>query len=217
VKRGLFISFEGIEGVGKTTQIAEFVGVLAAAGVTVVETREPGGTPNAERIRSILKEHADESMPAVAELLLMFAARAINTENTIRPAIEAGHWVVADRFTDSTRAYQGGGRGQPLARIDAIAEWVHGDINPDVTILLDTPTDVGLARASGRGAADRFETEQLEFFERVRSCYLDLAAREPERFIVIDANTTIELVSRRVKRAAQNLIISMNNTKQNHD
>nr|MDJ0759188.1 dTMP kinase [Woeseiaceae bacterium] len=188
MSRGLFISFEGVEGVGKSTQIAAFVETLQDAGIDVVQTREPGGTPNAERIRDILKDHADEAMPPVAELLLMFAARAINTANTIRPAIEQGRWVVADRYTDSTRAYQGGGRGQPMDRIDAVADWVHGDVNPDLTVLLDAPAEIGLARASGRGQADRFETEAVAFFEAVRSTYLELAAKEPDRFIVIDAS-----------------------------
>ncbi|MDJ0917350.1 MAG: dTMP kinase [Woeseiaceae bacterium] len=206
MSRGLFVSFEGVEGVGKSTQIAAFIETLKDAGIDVVQTREPGGTPNAERIRNILKDHADESMPPVAELLLMFAARAINTANTIRPAIEAGNWVVADRYTDSTRAYQGGGRGQPMDRINAVAEWVHGDINPDITVLLDAPAEVGLARASGRGEADRFETEAVAFFEAVRATYLDLAANEPERFIVIDASDALEAVRERVRQAASDLI-----------
>ncbi len=206
MSRGLFITFEGVEGVGKSTQIATFVKALNEAGIDVIQTREPGGTPNAERIRNILKEHADESMPAVAELLLMFAARAINTANTIRPAIEAGRWVVADRYTDSTRAYQGGGRGQPMDRIDTVAEWVHGDVNPDVTVLLDAPAEVGLARASGRGDADRFETEAVAFFEAVRSTYLEMAAREADRFIVVDASDSLENVSQRVRDVAKDLI-----------
>ncbi len=211
MSRGLFISFEGVEGVGKSTQIAAFVETLQDAGIDVVQTREPGGTPNAERIRDILKDHADEAMPPVAELLLMFAARAINTANTIRPAIEQGRWVVADRYTDSTRAYQGGGRGQPMDRIDAVADWVHGDVNPDLTVLLDAPAEIGLARASGRGQADRFETEAVAFFEAVRSTYLELAAKEPDRFIVIDASDAIETVRERVRQAASNIIDRSNN------
>ncbi len=210
MSRGLFVTFEGVEGVGKSTQIATFVDALTEAGIEVVQTREPGGTPNAERIRRILKEHADESMPPVAELLLMFAARAINTTNTIRPAIEAGQWVVADRFTDSTRAYQGGGRGQPMERIDAVAEWVHGDVNPDITVLLDAPAEVGLARASGRGDADRFETEAVAFFEAVRSTYLELARKEPDRFIVIDASDPLETVNTRVREVASKVIKQFN-------
>ena len=208
--RGLFISFEGIEGAGKSTQIAAFVDVLEQHGIDVVRTREPGGTPNAERIRKILKDHADEVMPPVAELLLMFAARAINTANTIRPALAAGQWVVADRFTDSTRAYQGGGRGEPMDRIDAVAEWVHGDTHPDVTVLLDVPAEIGIARAGARGDADRFEVEALAFFESVRSCYLQLAANEPNRFIVVDASGEREAVSERVRRIALEVINNMN-------
>lgn len=204
--RGVFITFEGIEGAGKSTQIAVFVDELRKAGLDVVQTREPGGTPNAERIRQVLKSHADEDMPPVAELLLMFAARAINTENTIRPAIEAGSWVVADRYTDSTRAYQGGGRGQPMDRINTIAAWVHGHVNPDVTVLLDTPASLGLERAGRRGEADRFEREELAFFERVRDTYLQLAREEPERMVVVDASGDLDSVSASIRSQAQKLI-----------
>ena len=206
MSRGLFISFEGIEGAGKSTQITAFIDELERHGIDVVRTREPGGTPTAERIRRILKDHADESMPPVAELLLMFAARAINTENTIRPALEAGQWVVADRFTDSTRAYQGGGRGEPMERIDTVADWVHGDANPDLTVLLDVPAEVGIARAGARGDADRFEVETLAFFERVRSCYLQLAANEPERFVVVDAADDLKVVKGQVRQIARAVI-----------
>ena len=211
MKRGRFISFEGIEGAGKSTQIAAFIDVLEEHGIDVVQTREPGGTPNAERIRTILKDHADEVMPPVAELLLMFAARAINTENTIRPALEAGQWVVADRYTDSTRAYQGGGRGEPMDRIDTVAEWVHGHTHPDLTVLLDVPAEVGIARADARGDADRFEIEAIAFFERVRSTYRELAANEPQRFVVVDASANLESVSEQIRRIAQKTINQFNN------
>ena len=137
MRKGRFITFEGIEGVGKSTNINFLVGLIENHGFSVVQTREPGGTPTAEDIRRILKEHGDEPMPAEAELLLMFAARSINVNNTIRPALDAGTWVVSDRFTDSTRAYQGGGRGVAGDSIEWLAGFVHGGLEPDLTILLD--------------------------------------------------------------------------------
>ncbi len=206
MSRGLFVTFEGAEGVGKSTQIATFVEALRDQNVDVLETREPGGTVNAERIRAVLKDHTDEVMPDVAEMLLMFAARAINVTNTIRPALEQGSWVVADRFTDSTRAYQGGGRGLPRDRIDTLADWVHGDVNPDVTLLLDAPVEVGLERASRRGEVDRIETEQVDFFQRVRDSYLELAKSEPERVIVVDASRPLADVQEDVKQIAMRLV-----------
>ena len=137
---------------------------------------------------------------------MMFAARALNVNNVINPALDAGKWVISDRFTDSSRAYQGGGRGLPMATIDQLADWVHGDTNPDVTLLLDAPVAVGMARASGRGAPDRIEREKHDFFERVRECYLALAAQEPNRFVVIDTTRSLEDVQLDVKRLAQQLV-----------
>lgn len=192
--RGRFITVEGIEGVGKSTNIGFIAETLRQAGLEVVTTREPGGTPTAERIRRILKEHGDEPLPETAELLLMFAARAINVSHTIRPALASGAWVVADRFTDATRAYQGGGRGIPRRHIDEIAELVHGDVNPDMTILLDAPVAAGMQRAGSRGEPDRIEVEQNEFFERVRNTYLALAAADPQRFVLIDASRDLASV-----------------------
>ncbi len=192
--RGRFITVEGIEGVGKSTNIGFIADRLRQAGLEVVTTREPGGTPTAERIRGILKEHGEEPLPETAELLLMFAARAINVSHTIRPALASGAWVVADRFTDATRAYQGGGRGIPRRRIDEIAGLVHGDVNPDVTILLDAPAATGMQRAGSRGAPDRIEVEQTGFFERVRNTYLELAAADPRRFVLIDASRDLAAV-----------------------
>ena len=194
MKPGRFITVEGIEGVGKSTNIAALVECIEAAGHKVLTTREPGGAPFAEDIRDILMNRGDEPLPEVAELLLMFAARSLNVNNVIVPALEAGTWVVCDRFTDSSRAYQGGGRGLPMESIDRLADWVHGDTWPDMTILLDAPVDVGMARASTRGAPDRFEQERHDFFERVRACYLQIAANEPERFVVIDTTRSIEEV-----------------------
>ena len=190
--RGKFITIEGIEGVGKSTNMAVIVDRIKAAGHEVLTTREPGGTPFAEDIRDILMNRRDEPVPEIAELLLMFAARSFNVNNVIRPALENGIWVVCDRFTDSSRAYQGGGRGLPMETIDAMAEWVHGDTWPDLTILLDAPVDVGMARAGSRSEPDRIEQERHDFFERVRDCYLDIAAREPARFVVIDTTRDIE-------------------------
>lgn len=206
METGKFITFEGIEGVGKSTNIHHFVAILEEAGHKVLVTREPGGTPIAERIRELVAEHGDEVIPDVAELLLIFAARAIHVENLIRPALQAGTWVVCDRFTDSSRAYQGGGRGLPPADIDLLAAWVHGDLEPDLTILLDAPVETGLARAGGRSEPDRFESQRREFFERVRGTYLELAESHQERFVVVDASRDLDAVRGSVEALARNLI-----------
>lgn len=192
--RGKFISVEGIEGVGKSTNINVLVARIEAAGHKVLTTREPGGTPFAEDIREILMNRSDEPVPEIAEVLLMFAARSFNVNNVILPALEAGTWVVCDRFTDSSRAYQGGGRGIPMETIDRVADWVHGETWPDLTILLDAPVEIGMERAGNRSAPDRFEQERHDFFQRVRECYLQIAANEPERFAVIDTTRSIEEV-----------------------
>ena len=193
--RGRFISVEGIEGVGKSTNIDVLVSRVEAAGYKVLTTREPGGTPFAEDLREILMNRGDEPVPEIAELLLMFAARSFNVNNVILPALEAGTWVICDRFTDSTRAYQGGGRGIPMDTIDRVADWVHGDTWPDLTILLDAPVEIGMERAGQRSAPDRFEQERHDFFQRVRECYLQIAAREPDRIVVIDTTRSLEEVS----------------------
>ena len=195
--RGCFITVEGIEGVGKSTNIAAMAELLRRAGISVVVTREPGGTPLAEELRRMVL-HATEAVPEEAELLLMFAARSIHVAGLIRPALERGDWVLCDRFTDATRAYQSGGRGQPIARIDTLAAWVHDDISPDLTILLDAPVEVALARTHGRGSADRFERETAAFFERVRSSYLALASSDPARFVILDAGAPLEDVRRQL-------------------
>ena len=206
MERGKFITFEGIEGVGKSTTISHLVGVLERAGHSVLVTREPGGTPMAESIRDLVASHGDEAMPDVAELLLVFAARALHVNNVIRPALEAGTWVVSDRFTDSSRAYQGGGRGLPADDINLLADWVHGDIVPDLTILLDAPVEIGMQRAGKRGDPDRFESEQSEFFERVRLTYLQLAEQDPERFVVVDASQPLETVKTAIDGIATALL-----------
>lgn len=204
---GRLITLEGIEGAGKST-VAQYVrGWLAARGIAVQLTREPGGTPLAERVRAIVLEPAGEPVPPEAETLLMFAARSIHLSSLVRPALTRGEWVVCDRFTDATRAYQGGGRGVSRALIEQLAEVVHGDLTPDCTLLLDLSVEDGLARARARaGAVDRFEQERAAFFERVRDAYLDLARREPHRIRVIDAGRPLEVVQHEVAAALEKLL-----------
>ena len=193
--RGCFISIEGGEGAGKSTNIAALVDHLRVCGIAVDQAREPGGTPLAEEIRALLLAPRDEAMAPLAELLLMFAARAQHLSTCIEPALLAGRWVVCDRFTDATYAYQGGGRGLDAATIDALTALVHPDLWPNLTLYLDVPPARGLQRMTQRGGApDRIETESVEFFERVRAAYLARAEREPERFRVIDADRPLERV-----------------------
>lgn len=210
VDRGKFITIEGIEGVGKSSNIDILVQHLQQSGIDVLTTREPGGTPLAEEIRELLVNRNDEAIPEIAELLLMFAARALNVENVIKPALAAGTWVICDRFTDSSRAYQGGGRGIPMQIIDGLADSVHGDTWPDLTILLDAPVDVGLQRAKSRSKPDRFEEEQHTFFAKVRNCYLSLAEAEPERFAVIDTTQSLPKVNQEVINLADRLMVINN-------
>lgn len=208
MQRGKFITIEGIEGVGKSTNIDYLAGIIEANGHTVMKTREPGGTPIAEDIRRILKEHGDEPLPDVAELLLMFAARSINVNNAIQPALSNGTWVISDRFTDSTRAYQGGGRGFPRDSIEWLAAFVHGDLQPDLTILLDAPVEIAMQRADRRGDPDRFEVERAEFFDRIRQSYLQLAESEPGRFVVVDCSLDLEAVQAAISEIAAALLIT---------
>lgn len=192
--RGRFITLEGIEGAGKSTVVEELRVRLAARGLDVCVTREPGGTPLAERIRQVVLARGDERIAPEAEVLLMFAARRIHVDNLIRPALERGAWVLCDRYTDATRAYQGGGRGVPVELIESLAQAVHADVNPDLTLLLDVPVAVGMARAAARrGTADRFEAEDVAFFERVRAHYLGLA-RDGARVVRIDATQPLPAV-----------------------
>jgi dTMP kinase len=226
--RGRFITLEGIEGAGKST-VAQFIlQWLRGRGIAARVTREPGGTPLAERVRNIVLERGPELMPnpepmlgpdtaqlisvpepvpPQAETLLMFAALSIHVENLIRPTLARGEWVICDRFTDATRAYQGYGRGIDPAWIEQLAGAVHGDLQPDCTLLLDLPVAVGLARARGRSgnAADRFESEVEAFFERVRAGYLTVARREPQRIRVIDASGTLPQVTAQVTQALEAL------------
>lgn len=198
---GRFVTFEGIEGVGKSTQVVRLSQRLAERGIAHVVTREPGGTPLAEAIRGLVLKPRDEPLPPMAELLLMFAARAVHLSNHIEPHLRAGRWVLCDRFTDATYAYQGFGRGLSLERIRDLESMVQGTRRPDLTLLLDVPVEVGLMRSRQRDAgltADRFERERQEFFERVRAGYLSRAGAEPERMAVIDAAASIEAVTARV-------------------
>lgn len=204
--QGKFITVEGGEGVGKSTNIDFICELIRSRGHDVVETREPGGTPLAERIRGMLLEHGDEDLPDETELLLFFAARSLHLHNLIRPALRSGTWVVCDRFTDATRAYQGSGRGLDLSRIEWLAEWVHGDLNPHLTILLDAAPHIGMKRAGERGEADRLETEQAEFHLRVREGYLRQAATEPKRFAVVDADQPLPAVQAAIEAALYRLL-----------
>ena len=203
---GRFITVEGIEGVGKSSNMDFLCGLLEDAGIDVVRTREPGGTPLAERIRDILLAHEEEPLPDIAESLLFFAARSLHINNLIRPALEAGRWVVCDRFTDASRAYQGYARGLGVERIDTMADWVHEGLDPDLTLLLDAPVEVGMARAQARGAADRLDSETADFFGRVREGYLALAEAEPERFAVIDASLDLAGVQAAIREVVGQLL-----------
>jgi dTMP kinase len=196
---GRFITVEGGEGAGKTTQLAFLRESLERVGHRVLLTREPGGTPLGEAIRTLLLGHRHDGMALATETLLMFAARAEHLERVIRPALTAGCWVLCDRFTDATYAYQGGGRGLPAARIAVLEDWVQGSLRPDWTLLFDLPIEVGLARAGRRGAADRFEQEDRAFFERVRATYLERAGREPDRYRVVDADRPMATVRAEVE------------------
>lgn len=205
--RGSFITLEGIEGAGKSTVARWVCEWLGRQGLRVTLSREPGGTPLAERVRQLVLERGEEHLSAVTETLLMFAARGIHLENLIRPALARSEWIVCDRFTDATRAYQGGGRGVDRAWIESLAAQVHGDLQPDCTLLLDLPVATGLERAKGRqsGATDRFEAETQAFFERVRATYLELARRERGRIHVIDASAPLEAVQRQVTAVLERL------------
>jgi dTMP kinase len=195
---GRFITIEGIEGVGKTTQVARLSTTLAERGIAHVVTREPGGTPLAEKIRELVLSPREEALPPVAELLLMFAARAVHLSNHIEPNLNAGRWVICDRFTDATYAYQGAGRGMSTESIRRLEALVQGVRRPDLTLVLDVPVAVGLERSRLRDAGrirDRFERERAEFFERVREAYLERARAEPERIAVLDAALPMDEVS----------------------
>jgi dTMP kinase len=198
---GRFVTMEGIEGVGKSTQVARLSEALKSLGIAHVVTREPGGTPLAESIRDVVLTARQETLPPTAELLLMFAARAVHLANHIEPNLRAGRWVICDRFTDATYAYQGGGRQLRMDTIGELESMVQGTLRPHLTLLLDAPVEKALARARRRNAGspeDRFERERSDFFERVTSVYRARAAAEPDRIAIIDATRSVEEVGARI-------------------
>jgi len=198
--RGRFITFEGIDGAGKSTQMAVVAHALRDRELPVVITREPGGTAVGEALREVILH---QPMGIGTETLLMFAARAEHLERVIRPALEAGSWVLCDRFTDATYAYQSGGRGLSAERIGELEQWVHPDLQPDLTLLIDVPPEVAAQRLARARSADRFEAEQVDFFARVRNAYLERARSEPQRFIVIDGTQPAEVIGARLGELMQ--------------
>ncbi len=211
LRNGKFITIEGIEGVGKTTQMNAICAHLEHRGISFIRTREPGGTPLGEAIRELLLSDSWSKMHVDTELLLMFAARAEHLQTVIRPALKAHRWVVCDRFTDATYAYQGGGRSSAEARIGKLEDWVQGSLRPDLTLLLDVEAVVGLSRARQRSAADRFEQETLVFFERVRQGYLKRARQQPSRFRVIDASRALKDVTDSITTVLDEFIQTVRN------
>lgn len=206
MSRGVFITLEGIEGAGKSSLQAALAATLGRQGRVVCVTREPGGTPLAEQIRELALARREAGMPPATELLLMFAARAAHVAERIEPALARGEWVLCDRFTDASRAYQGAGRGLDPQAIEHLVAIAHPGLAPDRTLLLDLPPETGLARARQRGnGGDRFEDEKLAFFARVRQRYLDLAAAEPRRMRVLDATATPAAVLAQALAALEDL------------
>jgi dTMP kinase len=207
VNQGKLITLEGGEGVGKTTSLGFIRGYLESRGVSIVTTREPGGTGLAEHIRTLLLNQADEAITPGAELLLIFAARAQHLAHVIQPALARGQWVLCDRFTDATYAYQGGGRGLPVSAIEWLERFVQEDLRPNLTLLLDAPVEIGMARAISRNAElDRFEQERRVFFDRVREAYQAQALRHPERIRVINADTPLNVVQAQIEKALGGLL-----------
>jgi dTMP kinase len=205
-KRGRFITLEGVEGVGKSTQLQALSARLREHKLHVIETREPGGTPEGDEIRNVLLKVRGGGFDPMAELLLMFAARAMHVEKVIRPALAAGSWVVCDRFTDASYAYQGGGRGIPAAHIASLERLVLKGLKPDLTLLLDVDPTVGMARARGRGTLDRFEQEKNAFFNKVRRVYLARARKEPRRIRVVDAGQDLYAVQRDISAVMDSVL-----------
>ena len=204
--KGKFITIEGTEGAGKSTSLYYIKDVLQQKGIDFITTREPGGTPIAEKIRELLLDKANTALCDDAELLLMFAARAQHLNELIIPALQSGQWVISDRFTDATYAYQGGGRGLPWKKIAQLEQWVQGDLHPDATILLDIPVEQGMERVRSRGETDRFEEEQMSFFSRIREAYLRLARENPQRYYIIDTRPAIEEVYQQLDRVLKKLV-----------
>ncbi len=203
----MFITFEGIEGVGKTTQLKAMAEMFKQAGLLVLMTREPGGTPMGEEIRNVLLVHRYERVAPLTELLLMFAARAQHVDTVIRPALAQGRIVLCDRFVDATYAYQGGGRGVSFDLIRRLELLVLGDFKPDLTLLFDAPVEIGLNRIKARDPVqDRIEQEKLDFFERVRVAYLSCVEVDPKRYRIIDASQSLETVQQGVSQIATEII-----------
>ena len=202
-----FITIEGTEGVGKSTNITVIERYLAARHIPFVTTREPGGTPFAEEIRDLLLQKRDEPIDENAELLMMFAARAQHLSKKIKPALAAGKWVICDRFTDATFAYQGGGRGISAGKIELLQQLVQGDLRPDKTLVLDASVEIGLKRAAQRGELDRFENEKKHFFEKVRKVYLSRAEANPRQYQVIAADQSMDAVKVAVEKAISMLLL----------
>lgn len=197
--KGHFISLEGIEGAGKSTAMALVAQLLEQAGIQVVQTREPGGTPLGEALRQLVLTQKTEAMSEISELLIMYAARAEHLAKKIRPALARGDWVLCDRFADASRAYQGAGRGMNLDWLGHLETMVLQELKPDLTLLLDLPVEMGLERAGKRSAPDRFEQESLAFFERVRAGYLAIAKAESERVKVVDASLSLPEVEAQIR------------------
>ena len=195
MSKARFITFEGVDGAGKSTGLEWFVAALRQRGIDPLVTREPGGTPLGEQLREILLH---QPMHAETEAMLMFAARREHVEQVIRPALQRGTWVISDRFSDASFAYQGGGRGVALAKLEQLEQWVHGDLQPDLTLLFDIPIEVARQRLGNNASLDKFEREQGEFFERVRQAYLARVTRMPQRYAVIRAEKTLEEVQRQL-------------------
>ncbi len=197
-----FITFEGVDGAGKSTHLEWFANTLRQRGIDLLVTREPGGTPLGERLREIL---LNQPMHAETEAMLMFAARREHVEQVIRPALQRGTWVISDRFSDASFAYQGGGRGVPLAKLEQLEQWVHGDLQPDLTLLFDIPIEIARQRLANNVSLDRFEQERGDFFERVRQAYLARASKTPQRFAVIHAENTIPEVQHALEKIVASL------------
>ena len=203
--KGKFITIEGTEGAGKSTNIQYVQDYLQAKNIHFIATREPGGTAIGEKIRDLLLDKQNTSLCEDAELLLMFAARSQHLHELIIPALNAGTWVLSDRFTDASYAYQGGGRGLSWNKIAQLEQWVQGDLRPDATILLDVPVEQGMERVRKRGETDRFEEEHISFFKRVRETYLKLARENPQRFHVIDTQPPIDEVYQQLGKVMEKL------------
>ncbi|HLD84911.1 MAG TPA: dTMP kinase [Coxiellaceae bacterium] len=206
MKSNFFITLEGGEGVGKSTALLYIADYLKQANLEFTLTREPGGTAIGESIRQVLLQKNDHVMSRDAEVLLMFAARAQHISEIIKPTLKAGKTVISDRFTDASFAYQGGGRGIDPQRLQMLADWIQGDLTPDLTLLLDAPIEIGLKRIHERGNKDRIEEEDVAFFERVRNVYLDRAKKNPKRFVIIRADQALEQVKMDIQVALQNVI-----------